>query len=123
MNRKTTIVGLGVAAIAAGALSVGTAFASPQTPTTAKVANSSPAAETPGATDGDNVQQGDQTGPDTAGTETPTTTAPASAADVATAGDTADTEVAGSEAPGASDGPGGYADQNPNANTQQEGAH
>jgi hypothetical protein len=100
MNRKTTIVGLGVAAIAAGALSVGTAFASPQTPTTAKVANSSPAAETPGATDGDNVQQGDQTGPDTA-----------------------DTEVAGSEAPGASDGPGGYADQNPNANTQQEGAH
>jgi hypothetical protein len=123
MNRKTTIVGLGIAAVAAGALSVGTAFASPQTPTTAKVASSSSTTEAPGATDGDNVQQGDQTGPETAGAEAPATTTPAGAADVATAGDTADTEAAGSEAPGASDGPGGYADSNANANTQQEGAH
>jgi hypothetical protein len=56
--------------------------------------------------DGDNVQQGDQSAPDTA-------QAPESA-----------TEQTGSESAsesGPSDGPGGYADTNANADTQQVG--
>jgi hypothetical protein len=60
--------------------------------------------------DGDNVQQGDQSAPDTA---QPSETA---------------TEQAGSESEqasesGPSDGPGGYADTNENADTQQVGEH
>jgi hypothetical protein len=54
-----------------------------------------------GAADTDNVQQGDQTGSDTA--DTPG-------------------EQAASET-GSSDGPGGYADTSPNADTQQQGEH
>ncbi len=54
-----------------------------------------------GAVDTDNVQQGDQSGSDT-------TTSPS---------ETANSESA------ASDGPGGYADTNPNADTQQTGEH
>ena len=52
-----------------------------------------------GAADTDNVQQGDQTGSDQADSQS---------------------EQAGSES-GSSDGPGGYADSNPNADTQQQG--
>lgn len=54
-----------------------------------------------GAVDTDNIQQGDQTSSDTAG---------------------AQSEQAASES-GPSDGPGGYADTNANADTQQQGEH
>jgi hypothetical protein len=54
-----------------------------------------------GAADTDNVQQGNQTGTDQVDSQS---------------------EQAGSESP-PSDGPGGYADTNPNADTQQQGAH
>jgi hypothetical protein len=54
-----------------------------------------------GAADTDNVQQGDQTGNDQADPQS---------------------EQAGSES-GPSDGPGGYADTSPNADTQQQGEH
>jgi hypothetical protein len=148
MNRKTTLAGLGLAAVTVGALGVGTAFASGHAPT-AKISHSTPAAETPSAADGDNVQQGDQTGPDTAATDiatagdtadtsatrsvgtTSTSAANPGAVDVATAGDKADSPTAAdkpstessSETADQSDGPGGYADQNSNADTQQEGEH
>jgi hypothetical protein len=67
------------------------------------------AATTP-TTDTDNVQEGDQTGP-----ETPDANEPPDANE---APDT------GTEAPDANDGPGGHADEangNPNADTQQSG--
>ncbi len=99
MNRKTTLAGLGLVAVTVGTLGVGTAFASTHTPTSVKVSHGAPAAETPSATDTDNVQQGDQSGSDQAD---------------------AASEQASSEA-GPSDGPGGYADTNPNADTQQQG--
>ncbi|HVC88930.1 MAG TPA: hypothetical protein VNC40_16105 [Gaiellaceae bacterium] len=61
-----------------------------------------PAAEVQGgAADTDNIQQGDQTASDAAG---------------------AQSEQAASES-GPSDGPGGYADTNANADTQQQGEH
>ena len=63
------------------------------------------------ATDGDNVQQGDQSAPDTAsstGAETQT-----DAADSASESSVSET--------GPSDGPGGYADTTANADTQQQG--
>ncbi len=137
MNRKTTLAGLGLVAVTVGALGVGTAFASTHTPTSVKVAHSTPAAETPSATDSDNVQQGDQSGPDNTAADTPTAgdkpdsaTDPAGA-DVATPGDKADstteksaaTEAGSSETADSSDGPGGYADTTSNADTQQEGEH
>ena len=56
---------------------------------------------TSGAADTDNIQQGDQTSSDTAD---------------------AQSEQAASES-GPSDGPGGYADTNANADTQQQGEH
>ena len=138
MNTKTTLAGFGLLAVTVGGLGVGTAYASTNAPATAKISHSAPSAETSSATDSDNVQQGDQTGPDTAAPDiltagdTPDSTNPAATADVATAGDKADsatstekagTEAAGSETPDGSDGPGGYADPNSNADTQQEGEH
>lgn len=137
MNTKTTLAGLGLLAVTVGGLGVGTAYASTNAPATAKIAHSAPTAETASATDNDNVQQGDQTGPDTAAADTLTArdtadSTKAVAADVATTGDKADsatptekagTEAAGSETPDVSDGPGGYADTNSNADSQQEGEH
>ena len=150
MNRKTTLAGLGLAAVTVGALGVGTAFASAHSPTTVRISNSPPAAETPSPTDGDNVQQGNQTGPDIVAADTPTagdtpdspaatgvtgtstTAATPVSSDIATPGDRADSptgaekpgnEASGAQTPDGSDGPGGYADQNSNANTQQEGEH
>ena len=57
--------------------------------------------------DGDKVQQGDQTSPDLPG-------APAESSS-----ESASSESAGESA--VSDGPGGYADSNPNADTQFQG--
>lgn len=57
------------------------------------------------AIDTDNVQQGDQSGTDQAGEAA-----------------SSESEQATSES-GPSDGPGGYADTNPNADTQQQGEH
>ena len=61
----------------------------------------------PLAPDTDNVQQGDQTAPDSASTSEQ---ASESAGESASESD-------------ASDGPGGYADANANADTQQQGEH
>jgi len=119
MNKRNALV-VALATISIAGAGAGTAFASsttPSKPAPAVTATESPGApETPGATDGDNVQQGDQSGPDTA-----------------TAGDQADTptsagkagaELAGSGESGVSDGPGGYADPvGGNADTQQQGEH
>lgn len=154
MKKKTTLAGLGLLAVTVGGLGVGTAYANTSAPATAKISRSALTAQAPGATDNDNVQQGNQTGPDTAAADTPTAgdtpdgTTPATT-DVPTAGDTPDganpattnvpaggdkadsgtstdkpdTEAAGSETPDSSDGPGGHADTNSNADTQQEGQH
>jgi hypothetical protein len=62
-------------------------------------------AESTSGPDTDTLQQGDQSAPDTAAESAPET-----------AGESA------SET-GPSDGPGGYADTNPNADTQQQGEH
>ncbi len=138
MNTKTTLAGLGLLAVTVGGLGVGTAYASTHTnPATAKTPHSAPANETPSATDTDNVQQGDQSGPDTAAPDTLTAGDTAdntttTTADLTTAGDQADSatptekagsEIAGSQTPDGSDGPSGYADTNTNADTQQEGQH
>lgn len=80
-------------ALAVGGSSLASAAQKGATPTP-------PAAEVASSTaDGDNVQQGDQAGIDTAGSQS---------------------EQAASES-GQSDGPGGYADANANADTQQQG--
>jgi hypothetical protein len=74
------------------------------------------ATQTPGATDGDNVQQGDQNGPDT--------TTGSGQANTPTSADKAGSETAGGVESGVSDGPGGYADPaGSNADTQQQGEH
>jgi hypothetical protein len=118
MRARLTKMGAVLAALAALALG-GSALASaahkttPPTPpvtqtqsnqvapgTSAEVADSSVEAQS-GAADADNVQQGDQTGTDQADSQS---------------------EQAGSES-GPSDGPGGYADTSPSADTQQQGEH
>jgi hypothetical protein len=130
MNRKITLAGLGLTAVTVGALGVGTAFASPHAPTTAKVVQSSPAAASPAAA---GVPTAGDT-PDNTAADVPTAgdTPDNAAADVPTAGDTPDSadpaetsgpEPAESSSETASDGPGGYADPAGNADTQQEGAH
>ncbi len=96
------------------------AFASttaPSKPAPAVTAGQTPGAtETASATDGDNVQQGDQNGPDiaTAGDR----------ADTPTSADKAGSQTAGGVGSGVSDGPGGYADPaGGNGDTQQQGEH
>jgi hypothetical protein len=119
MRSRLTKVGVTLAALgalAAGGSALATAGhkASPAKPAVVLHQSSQPAQDNPGeapessaepqsGADTDNVQQGDQTGTDPAG----------AAAD-------SQSELAGSES-GASDGPGGYADANPNADTQQQG--
>jgi hypothetical protein len=116
----TRIVKLAAALAALAALAVGgsalanAAQKAHKSPPPAKVQQGVPAAKgsssespegtaesEPAAADTDNVQQGDQTGSDQSD---------------------AQQESAGSES-SASDGPGGYADTNPNADTQQTGEH
>jgi len=112
------IAGLGVvAAIAVGGATFASAAKKAPPPTPPAAATPAAAATTPAApVDGDTLQQGDQTAPDTG-------TAPEQTAEAATsetgsepAGE-ASSEVAGN------DGPGGHADEpgNPNADHQFEG--
>lgn len=109
MRNRLTRIGAGLAAVAALAFG-GSALAS----AAQKVHQTTPPApaaqpvELQSAVDGDNVQQGDQTSPDAAsGTEQSSEQAG---------------EGAAAES-GPSDGPGGYADTSPNADTQQQGEH
>ena len=104
---RTRLTKLAVALAALAALAVGGSTlasagskAKPQAPPTASQSEQEPAS----AVDGDNVQEGDQSAPDT--------TSQAS-------------EAAGEQAAesGPSDGPGGYADANVKADTQQQGEH
>ncbi len=112
---RKRLIKLGTALLAIAALAVGgSALASagqkastPNAPavTQEQQSEQAGAVEQTNAVDTDNVQQGDQSGTDQVG------------------------EAAGSESEqatsesGPSDGPGGYADTNPNANTQQQGEH
>ena len=108
---KITIGAVGAfAALALGGAAIAGATSPTPTQAPAPVATS----DTTSTPDVGNVQVGDQSAPDTAS---------ANAADGATTADTADTasEPATSETATASDGPGGYADTNPNADTQQQG--
>ncbi len=116
--KKLPLLVAGVAAAAIGAAGVGTAFASApslsRVPAVHVLAPTS-AMDSTSATDTDNVQQGEQTGPDTAGAKDSAEKA---------GSESAGTEKASSESTTASDGPGGYADSaTGNANTQQEGEH
>lgn len=98
MNVKLTVAGVGVAVATVAALGAGTAFASTKSATQSSV----PAA----------VQSAVQT--QTAPTpSTPEVQEPAAGTP----------EAAGAAETGPSDGPGGYADTNPNADTQQQGEH
>ena len=139
---KIVVVGAGLAVVSAAGVS--NAFAASSTPVAPVPAAVQSTVDTPTAGDtvdapgGANVQQGDQSAPDVAGSSDKTESkadAPGgrdvqqgdqSAPDVAGSGDKADskTEAPSSEKAGVSDGPGGYADQgNSNADTQQEGEH
>jgi hypothetical protein len=98
-----------VAALAVGgsALAGATQKGSPPAPPAASQSQS----EVASSVDGDTVQQGDQSAPDSTSEQ---------------AG--SESEQAGSESEqasesGPSDGPGGYADTNANADTQQQGEH
>jgi hypothetical protein len=120
-DMRARITKLVVALSALAALAVGgstlASAGSKASPQPAKQPAAQTTAKQPaaGATDGDTVQQGDQSTPDTAATEQPgsesTTEQPESA-----------TAEAGSEQ-AADDGPGGHADEpgNPNADHQFEG--
>jgi len=109
---KIAVVGAGLAAVSAAG--VGTAFAStsaPSTPATVQAVDTPTAGDTVDAPGGADVQQGDQTTPDTAaaGTEKARTESP---------------EAAGTEQGSVSDGPGGFADPaGSNADNQQQGEH
>jgi len=111
---KLAVVGVGLAVVSAAG--VGTAFASTSAPSTPAAVQAPTAAvdtptagdtvDAPGAAD---VQQGNQSTPDTAG------------AGAEKAG-TESPEAPGSEKGSVSDGPGGFADQGgSNTNTQQQG--
>ena len=126
--RRSAAAALGASLAALGIGGVAFAQKSPSTSTgtaPAKVAAPAPGKEVPGqestapessATDTDNVQQGDQSTPDAAGSAVET---PDAAGDKPDAAGESASEVAGN------DGPGGHADEpgNPNANTQQQGQH
>ena len=120
MRARLTRLGAALAALAALAVG-GSALASANS----KGSTPQPATTTQAQQDqGANVQQGDQSAPDTGQTAE---NAPESATENASeaAGENA-SEAAGESAQSESaqsDGPGGYADTNPNADTQQTGEH
>jgi hypothetical protein len=98
-----------VTALAVGGSAIASAGSKANPP--ALPAVTQPQQDTTTSVDGDNVQQGDQSAPDTA-----------------QAPEAVSTEQAGSESEqaaesGPSDGPGGYADTSANADTQQVGEH
>ena len=102
MLNRLTKIGAGIAAVAALALG-GSALASAAQSHQAKPA---PVQQSNAAQDGDNVQEGDQTAPDTAGSADQSS----EQANESTSAES-----------GPSDGPGGYADTTSNADTQQQG--
>jgi hypothetical protein len=123
MHSRFTKFAASIAALAALAVG-GSAIAS----AAHKTGTPSPPAQTSStvapATDGDNVQQGDQSTPDAPGAA-----AESAASESTTAGEKPDAaeqpgtaETPGSEVD-ANDGPGGHADSSPNADTQQEGTN
>jgi hypothetical protein len=97
-----------VTALAVGGAAISSA-AGKTPPVNPPAAVNPPAVNPPAATDGDTLQQGDQTSPDTA-------------ADAAETSSEAPSSESGSEVVG-NDGPGGHADEpgNPNADNQFEG--
>jgi len=107
MSNRLTKIGAALAAVAALAVGGSAIAGAAQKSAPPKPAVSQ--SQEPLAPDTDNVQQGDQTAPDQAS---------------ASAGE-ASSESAGESASesDASDGPGGYADANANADTQQQGEH
>ena len=107
MKLGVTIAAL--AALAVGGSAIATAAQKGGTPVPAPAIT----ADTGSATDGGNVQQGDQSSPDAAG-------AAAESAGAAEAPESATAESA-SESSAPSDGPGGHADQAGNVDNQQQG--
>ena len=105
MSNRLTKIGAALATVAALAVGGSAIAGAAQKSAPPKPAVSQ--SQEPLAPDRDNIQQGDQTAPDNA-----------SASEQAS-------ESAGESASesDASDGPGGYADANANADTQQQGEH
>ena len=105
MSDRLTKIGASLAAVAALAVGSSAIAGAAQKSAPPKPAVSQ--SQEPLTPDTDNLQQGDQTAPDNA-----------SASEQAS-------ESAGESASesNASDGPGGYADSNANADTQQQGEH
>jgi hypothetical protein len=109
MSNRLTKIGAALAAVAALAVG-GSAIAGAaqkSAPTKPAVSQSNE----PVTPDTDNLQQGDQSTPDTG-----------SASEQAPEAASESASESGSET-GASDGPGGYADATANADTQQQGEH
>jgi hypothetical protein len=109
MSNRLTKIGASLAAVAALAVG-GSAIAGAAQKSAPKKPAVSQSKE-PVAPDTDNVQQGDQSAPDTG-------SASEQASD--SASESANESASESET---SDGPGGYADANANADTQQQGEH
>jgi hypothetical protein len=106
---KLAVALAAVAALAVGGSTLASAGSKPNVPAPPAATQSQQDAGS--SVDADNIQQGDQSAPDT--TDQASETA---------------SEQAGSESEqaaesGPSDGPGGYADTNANADTQQQGDH
>jgi hypothetical protein len=107
-----------LAALAVGGSAIASAAHKSGTPAPPAQPSSAPASAPAPATDGDNVQQGDQSPPDAKDAA-----AEAAASESTGAAETPGAvEKAGSEVD-ANDGPGGFADSSANADTQQEGAN
>ena len=109
MSNRLTKIGAALAAVAALAVG-GSAIAGAAQKSAPKKPAVSQSTE-PVTPDMDNVQQGDQSAPDTG-----------SASEQASESASESAGESASES-GASDGPGGYADSNANADTQQQGEH
>jgi hypothetical protein len=109
MSNRLTKIGASVAAVAALAVGGSAIAGAAQKSPPPKPAVSQ--GQEPSAPDTDNVQQGDQSTPDTG-----------SASEQASDAASESTGESASESD-VSDGPGGYADANANADTQQQGEH
>jgi hypothetical protein len=123
MRSKFTKFAAAIAALAALAVG-GSAIASAAHKTGTTPPPAQPSTTVAPATDGDNVQQGDQSTPDAPGAA-----AESAASESSTAAEKPDAaeKPEAAEAPGsevdANDGPGGHADSSNTADTQQEGTN
>src|SRR5207302_5903352 len=112
MRERLTKIAAAVTALAALAVGGATlASAGSKANPPAPPAASQSQQEAASSVDGDNVQQGDQSAPDNTGQASET------------AGEQAGSESEQAAESGPSDGPGGYADTNANADTQPQGEH